>query len=120
MEDRFRHCLVTSCSTNSTAAGVPRTTASFVMRTTVTFTFAANARVSGDGEHHAIHHTEAQLKVNEAKSAVARPQERKFLGSALGWSGHQASESDQHLGCFAEAEIAAPAAYTWPYSSTVV
>jgi RNA-directed DNA polymerase len=27
-----------------------------------------------------LHHTKAQVKVNEAKSAVARPQERKFLG----------------------------------------
>ena len=34
-----------------------------------------------------------KLKVNEAKSAVARPQERKFLGFQLyGWSGHQAHD----------------------------
>ena len=35
---------------------------------------------AGDGEHHALHHSRLKLKVNEAKSAVARPQERKFLG----------------------------------------
>ena len=34
----------------------------------------------GDGEHHAIHHEKLKLKVNEAKSAVARPSQRKFLG----------------------------------------
>ena len=34
-----------------------------------------------------------KLKVNEAKSAVARPQERKFLGfSFTAWSGHQAHD----------------------------
>ena len=34
-----------------------------------------------------------KLKVNEAKSAVARPQERKFLGIQLyGWSGGQAHD----------------------------
>jgi hypothetical protein len=46
-EDRFRHCSVTSCSTNSTASWSTGDTASFVMRTTATSTFAANARVSG-------------------------------------------------------------------------
>ena len=35
---------------------------------------------TGDGEHYTIHHAKLKLKVNEAKSAVARPQERKFLG----------------------------------------
>jgi Retron-type reverse transcriptase len=39
--------LVTSCSTNSTASWSAADTALFVMRTTVTSTFAANARVSG-------------------------------------------------------------------------
>ena len=35
------------CSMNSTASWSDEDTASFGMRTTVTFTFAANARVSG-------------------------------------------------------------------------
>jgi len=40
-----------------------------------------------------------KLKVNEAKSAVARPQERKFLGVQLyGWSGGQARDCAQGLG----------------------
>ena len=38
---------VTSCSMNSTANWSDVDTASFAMRTTVTFTFAANARVYG-------------------------------------------------------------------------
>ena len=37
----------------------------------------------GDGEHYAIHHAQLKLKVNEAKSDVARPQERKFLGFSV-------------------------------------
>jgi hypothetical protein len=46
-EDRFRHCSVTSCSTNSTASWSAEDTVLYVMRTTVTFTFVANARVIG-------------------------------------------------------------------------
>jgi RNA-directed DNA polymerase len=35
---------------------------------------------AGDGKRHAVHHARAQTQLNETKSAVARPQERKFLG----------------------------------------
>jgi RNA-directed DNA polymerase len=42
---------------------------------------------------------ELKHKVNAAKSAVARPQERKFLGVQLyGWSGGQARDCAQGLG----------------------
>jgi hypothetical protein len=34
----------------------------------------------GEAEHYAIHQAKLKLKVNETKSEVARPQERKFLG----------------------------------------
>jgi Reverse transcriptase (RNA-dependent DNA polymerase) len=39
--------LITSCSTNSTGSWSAADIALFAMRTTVTFTFAANARVNG-------------------------------------------------------------------------
>ncbi len=55
--------------------------ASCVMPTTVTFMWAANERDSELMERvtHFITHR-LKLKVNQAKSAVARPGQRKFLG----------------------------------------
>ena len=35
---------------------------------------------SGDGQHQAVHHRTTQAQGNDKKSAVARPQERKFFG----------------------------------------
>src|SRR5215831_11324812 len=86
-EDRFRHCSVTSCSTNSTASWSTGGTASFVMRTTVTQRTRGS---TGDGEHHALHHTKAQAQGKRgeecggttAGTEVSRVQ-------LLGWSGHQ-------------------------------
>ena len=43
-EVHFRHCSVTSCSTNSTGSWRAGAIALFAMRTTVISTFAANAR----------------------------------------------------------------------------
>ena len=62
-------------------AGAPRTIALYVMRTTVTF--AARSERAGQRVMESISRFITQklkLKVNEAKSAVAPPQERKFLG----------------------------------------
>src|SRR5260370_20097063 len=81
-EVHFRHCSVTSCSTNSTGSWSAGVIVSFDMRTTVISTFAASGR-AGQRVMESITRFITQklkLKVNEAKSAVARPQERKFLG----------------------------------------
>src|SRR5260370_28369059 len=79
--DHFRHCSVTSCSTNSTGSWSAGATASFDTRTTVII-YVRSER-AGQRVMESITQFITQklkLKVNEAKSAVARPQERKFLG----------------------------------------
>src|SRR5262245_33941273 len=63
---------------NSTKNWSAVDTALFAMRMTATFTFAANQRVMKSITRFITQ--KLKLKVNEAKSAVARPQERKFLG----------------------------------------
>ena len=78
---RYRHCCRTSCSTNLTGNWSGASTASCGMRTTATSTFAAG----GQGQRVMRSITgfitrRLKLKVNEQKSAVARPAERKFLG----------------------------------------
>src|SRR5262249_6546562 len=65
------------CSTGSWSAA---DIALFAMRTTVTFTCAANAGQRVMESITRFITQKLKLKVNEAKSAVARPQERKFLG----------------------------------------
>jgi RNA-directed DNA polymerase len=79
--DPFRLCSVTSCLTNSTGSWSAGAFASFDMRTIVNI--HVRSERAGQRVMEGITHFLTQklkLKVNEAKSAVARPQERKFLG----------------------------------------
>src|SRR3954465_7840604 len=76
---------------NSTASWSAEDTALFAMRTTVTFTFAANGGSAGDGEHHALHHTKAQAQGQRGKERGGTT-----AGTEVPWvqlhgrSGHQA------------------------------
>jgi len=79
--DRSPHFYRTSYSTNSTESGTAQHR--FVRYADDCNIYVrSRRRTAGDDERHALPHAPAQLKVNEAKSAVARPVERKFLGLA--------------------------------------
>lgn len=79
--DRSLRFYRTSCSTTSTGNGNDASTTSCGMRTTAISTSAADEQ----GQRVMTNVTRfltrrLKLKVNEAKSAVARPETRKFLG----------------------------------------
>ncbi len=58
-----------------------------------------NAGVMENGTHFITN--KLKLKVNETKSAVAQPQERKFLGSSFyRWSGGETRDCAQSSGTF--------------------
>jgi len=83
-EARFRHCSVTSCSTNLDRE-LENRGHRFVRYADDCNIYVRSER-AGQRVMESISHFITQklkLKVNEAKSAVARPQERKFLGFQL-------------------------------------
>src|SRR5258705_4086526 len=92
-EDRFRHCSVTSCSTNSTVSWSTGDTASFVMRTTATSTSQRTRGSAGDGEHHALHHAKAQAQGQRGKECGGTTAGTQVFRVQLrGWPRHQAHD----------------------------
>jgi hypothetical protein len=53
------------------------------MPMTASSTFAVTAPAKGHGLRESVRDPQLKLKVNEAKSAVAQPEERKFLGFSV-------------------------------------
>ncbi len=82
----FPRCYPISCWTIWTVNWKSAGTASAVMPMTATFTLRANGQDRGSRQSiTAFLGQRLQLKVNAAKSAVARPWERKFLGYSMTW-----------------------------------